>query len=191
MEREHDAIIPTIIPTAPSSPNGRERAARTHPRNATGGRWHPPAHPTCPPTFPFTFHQPAPLDVPGQAAGKGKAEGKCPSRGFQGGKAPDEEDKDKRSELLERCIMSINPPPGGGPGPPWVWVLEVKSTTAAEWRGGGGGRDACPPYRSLTDASLRLGLVIGGYFPTRMDGVHAADSCRRHPRTHIPCWERG
>lgn len=32
---------------------------------------------------------------------------------FQAGKAPDGEDKEERSELLERCIMFISPSPGG------------------------------------------------------------------------------
>lgn len=32
---------------------------------------------------------------------------------FQAGKAPDGEDKEERSELLERCIMFISPYLGG------------------------------------------------------------------------------
>lgn len=87
MERKHDAIIPTTIPTAPSSPNRREKAAHPSPKSAShraaGGTRQPTQLVT--PNLPFIFHPPVPLREPTQGAGKGKAESRCPFIAFPRG----------------------------------------------------------------------------------------------------------
>lgn len=116
MERKHDAITPIMIPTAPSTPNEREKAARIRPRHAHHAR-SPlvPAGPPnlSPPTAPFAPPEPAPLDVLVQGLGRGKRGLMPPLEMFQAGKTPDGEDKEERSELLETCIMFISPSLGG------------------------------------------------------------------------------
>lgn len=116
MERKHDAIIPIIIPTAPSTRNEPEKAVHIRRRHSHHAR--SPVVPAGPPNFspptaPFVPPEPASLDVPVQRLGRGKRGLMPPLKIFQAGNAPDGEDKEERSELLERCIMFISPSPGG------------------------------------------------------------------------------
>lgn len=101
MERKPDAITPTITHSHGPAVTERERQGRAHPspgrappRQAAGGTRQPTQLVT--PTRPFAAHPP---ELPVRGAGKGRAGAGAPLETFQGGKAPDGEDKDERAEL--------------------------------------------------------------------------------------------
>lgn len=77
-----------------------------------GHRWSPRVRPACHP-------QRSPRAGRAlQGLGGGKRGLMPPLKMLQAGRAPDGEDKEQRSELLERCIMIVSPSRGGKDGTP-------------------------------------------------------------------------
>lgn len=93
-------LPPSLIPTAPPPPNESDKAARTRPRDARR-RARPPVVPASPPNLSprAVPSPPTRRSCPCGGLGKGERGAGAPRETFQGGKAPDGEDKDERAEL--------------------------------------------------------------------------------------------
>lgn len=140
---------------------GRASVPKKH--IAPGCRWYPQAHPTCHPKP--SLHFPPASPSKGAHAGGWEEKSKeymLPYSFPKEGRDPDGEDKGKHSELPERCIMFINPSPGGRARTPvGAWVLRGERDPhcragGAKWAGWQG----CVLSIQIPDGRFRGGLAL-------------------------------
>lgn len=181
-------LFPPSFPRPPLPHRARARRPRAsvpETRIAPGRRWHPPVHPTCHPNP--SLHLPP-------AAGKGKAGGRCSPRDFpRGEKPPMGKTKENARSCWERCIVFMNPSPGGRARTPvGAWVPRGERDPGRGVRGGVGVQ-GCVPSMQTPDG--RLGGAGGAAFIFPLGPGGRRPGCGQLPvtpgHTHPPHREGG